>query len=140
MSRTASLTSQAGSPEANRRALWWPGLALAVVGAAAATAVAAAARAAGASLEIAGEPTPLPDFAQLGFVCSVVGVVLAAACRRWAGRPARAFVRVTVPLVVLSFLPDLLIGDVDAATRVTLVLTHVAAAVIVVPGIRSRLR
>ncbi|WP_425424387.1 DUF6069 family protein [Streptomyces lushanensis] len=30
--------------------------------------------------------------------------------------------------------------DVDAATRVTLVLTHVAAAAVIIPGLNSRLR
>ncbi|MEU6017982.1 DUF6069 family protein [Streptomyces sp. NPDC047515] len=141
MPKTASITTETTSPAVvNRRALWWPALAFAAAGAGVATAVAAAGHAVGASLKIAGESVPLLGFTQLAFVFSVVGVALAAACRRWAARPARTFVQTTLALLALSFLPDLLIADVDAATRVTLILTHLAVAAIVIPGIRSRLR
>ncbi|MFF2846386.1 DUF6069 family protein [Streptomyces sp. NPDC058001] len=140
MSGSTSIAPGVASTTTGHRALWLPGLAFAAGGAVAATVVAAAADAAGVSLEIAGEPIPLLGFTQLAFVFSVVGVALAAAFRRWSGRPARAFVRTTVALVALSLLPDLLTPDVDAVTRVTLFATHIAVAAIVIPGLRSRLR
>ncbi|MEV8398393.1 DUF6069 family protein [Streptomyces niveus] len=140
MSGTTSVDAPTMSAKLRSRALWWPGVAFAAAGAVAATLVAAVARAAGASLEIGGDAIPLLGFAQLAFLFSILGVVLAAACRRWAGQPARMFTRTTLVLVVVSFLPDLLIPDADAATRVSLVLTHIAVAAIVIPGIRSRLR
>ncbi|MEE1767117.1 DUF6069 family protein [Streptomyces sp. JV185] len=117
-----------------------PGLAFAAGGAVAATVVAAAADAAGVSLEIAGERIPLLGSTQLAFVFSVMGIALAASFRRWSARPARSFTRTVVALVAVSLLPDPLTPDVDAATRVTLMATHIAVAAIVIPGLRSRLR
>ncbi|WP_433362961.1 DUF6069 family protein [Streptosporangium sp. CA-115845] len=140
VSVSTSIAPDAEPIRAGSRPLWLPGLAFAAGGAVAATLVAAAADAAGVPLEIAGEPIPLLGFTQLAFVFSVVGIALAAAFRRRSGQPARAFVRTTVALVTLSFLPDLLVPDVDAATRVTLILTHIAVAVVVIPGLSSRLR
>lgn len=141
MSASISTAPAAAEPiTTSRHALWLPGLALAAGGAVAATVVAAAADAAGVSLEIAGTRIPLLGFTQLAFVFSVLGVALAAAFRRWSGRPARVFVLTTVPLVAVSLLPDVLTPDVDVATRVTLMVTHLAVAAVVVPGLRSRLR
>lgn len=122
-----------------RPALWLPGVALAAGGAAAASFVAVAAHAAGASLEIAGEAIPVLGFAQLAFVFSLLGVVLAAAFRRCSRQPARAFLRTTLALVVLSFIPDLVTPDIDAASRVALICSHIAVAAIVIPGLRARL-
>ncbi|MER5624553.1 DUF6069 family protein [Streptosporangium sp. NPDC002544] len=140
MSRSTSITPDHGPITTSRRALWLPGLAFAAGGAVAATVVAAAADTFGVSLEIGGERIPLPGFTQLAFVFSVVGVALAASFRRWSDRPARAFVRTAVALLAVSLLPDFLVPDTDAATRVTLILTHIAVAAIVIPGLRSRLR
>lgn len=140
VSGSTSIAPDDGPITTGGRRLWLPGLAFAAGGAVAATVIAAAADAAGVSLEIAGEAIPLLGFAQLAFVFSVVGIALAAAFRRWSGRPARAFVRTAVVLVAVSFLPDLLASDVDAATRVTLILTHIAVAVVVIPGLSARLR
>ncbi|MFE7975611.1 DUF6069 family protein [Streptomyces shenzhenensis] len=139
MSGPASIAPDVEPARAGQRALWLPGLAFAAGGAAAATVVAVVADAAGVSLEIAGERIPLLGFTQLAFVFSVLGVALAAVFRRWSGRPARMFVRMTAALVAVSLLPDLLLPDVDAVTRVTLIVSHIAVAVIVIPGLRSRL-
>ncbi|QXE38689.1 hypothetical protein KQY30_35180 [Streptomyces sp. GMY02] len=139
MSGPASFAPDVEPTSASHRALWLPGLAFAAGGAVAATVVAAVADAVGVSLEIADERIPLLGFTQLAFVFSVVGVALAAAFRRWSGRPARMFVRTTVVLVAVSLVPDLLIPDVDAVTRVTLIVSHFAVAAVVIPGLRSRL-
>lgn len=122
-----------------RASLWLPGVGYAALGAVAATAVAAVAQAAGVSLEVAGEQIPLLGFANLAFVFSLLGVAIAAGLRRWARHPQRTFVRTTQVLVVLSFVPDVVTADVDVATRVTLMLTHVAAAAVVIPSIARRL-
>ncbi|WP_405798655.1 DUF6069 family protein [Streptomyces sp. NBC_01506] len=146
MSASISITTAAGPTTTpaptttSRRALWLPGLGFATGGAVAATVVAGAADALGVSLEIAGARIPLLGFTQLAFVFSVVGIVLAAAFRRWSDRPAQVFVRTAVALVAVSLVPDALTPDVDVATRVALMVTHIAVAAAVVPGLRSRLR
>ncbi|MBJ8347199.1 DUF6069 family protein [Antrihabitans sp. YC2-6] len=138
MTTTAHTTSTARTSAAAAAAFWRPA-ALAAVGAAAATtAVAAVAHAAGVSLAIEGEPIPLAGFAQLTLIFSIIGIVLAAGLRRWAGNPRVAFVRTTVALTALSLVPDAII-DASVDTKLTLMLTHVVAAVIVIPVIASRL-
>jgi len=124
----------------NQRALWLPGLAFAAGGAAAAALVAVVADALGVSLEMGGDPIPFQPFAVLAFVFSVVGIAMAAGFRQWSSQPARMFLRTTLALVAVSFLPDLLTPDVDAATRATLALAHIVVATIVITGLHSRLR
>jgi hypothetical protein len=48
-------------------------------------------------------------------------------------------VRTTVALTALSIIPDLTM-PIDAASRATLVLTHVVAALIVLPALARGLR
>lgn len=139
-STTATTAVPVRTEPETRDRLWLPGIGYAAAGAVTAFLVAAAAHAAGVSLEIAGEKIPLLGFANLAFVFSMVGVLMAAGMRRWTGAPRRTFVRTTVALTVLSFVPDLVTADIDAATRVTLMLTHVAAAAVVIPRLARRLR
>ena len=100
--------------------------------------VAAAGNAAGISLDIAGAPIPVPGFATLTAVFSLVGVVLAVVLSRFARHPRRTFVRTTVVLTVLSFVPDV-IAPAAPATKALLMLTHVVAAAIVIPAVARRL-
>jgi len=100
--------------------------------------VAAAGAAAGISLNVGGAPIPVPGFATLTAVFSLVGVVLAVVLSRFARRPRRTFVRTTVVLTVLSFVPDV-IAPAAPATKALLMLTHVVAAAIVIPAIARRL-
>ena len=53
-------------------------------------------------------------------------------------RPRRTFVSTTLVLTALSFVPDVL-ADAQASTKLTLMLTHVVAAAIVIPALASRL-
>lgn len=102
--------------------------ALAVVAAVVATTLAAAlARSAGVDLEVAGEAIPLSGVAFVTGVCSVVGVVLWVAVRRW-------FVRIAVALTAVSLVPPVL-ADADAATTLTLVALHLVAAAVVIPAL-----
>ena len=78
------------------------------------------------------------QFAVMTVIFSVIGLVIAAALRRFAHHPRTAWIRTTVVLTVLSFVPDAL-ADAAVATKLLLMLTHVAAAAIVIPAIGRRL-
>jgi hypothetical protein len=113
--------------------------AVATVAAAAATAlVAVAGQAVGISTEMAGAPIPASGFATLTVIFSVVGLAIATALRRFARNPRTAWIRTTVVLTALSFVPDVL-ADAAGPTKALLVLTHVVAAAIVIPAIARRL-
>ena len=102
------------------------------------TALAAAGDAAGISLALDGEQLPLAGFAQLTAFFSLIGLALAAVLNRRARHPRRTFVRTTVVLTALSFIPDA-IAPADTATKALLMTTHLVAAAIVVPAIARRL-
>jgi len=109
-----------------------------VIAAAATTAVAGVADALGVSLAVGGESIPLLGFAQFTLFATVIGVAMAAVMARRAARPRRTFVSTTLALTVLSFVPDVL-ADAQTSTKLTLMLTHVVAAAIVIPALASRL-
>jgi uncharacterized protein DUF6069 len=112
---------------------------VATVAAAAATAaVAAVGQAAGLSTAVGGAPIPTSGFAVLTLIFSVVGLVIATALRRFAGHPRTAWIRTTVVLTALSFVPDLLV-DAAVGTKMLLIATHVVAAAIVIPAVARRL-
>jgi amino acid transporter len=103
------------------------------------TALAAAASTAGVSFaDSTGASIPLAGFAQLTLIFSLVGVGIAAVMARKVRRPRRAFVRTTVALTVLSFVPDLTFGF-DARSVAALITLHIVAAAIVVPTLAGRL-
>ena len=114
------------------------GLLATVAASVATSAVAAAGSAAGISLNVSGAPIPVAGFATLTAIFSVVGLVLATVLARFAKRPRTAFVRTTVVLTALSFVPDVL-ADATSGTKVLLMLTHVVAAAIVIPAVARRL-
>ena len=112
---------------------------LATVAASAATpVVAAAATVAGISLDIGGAPIPVLGFGTLTAFFSLIGVVLAVVMARVARHARSTFVRTTVVLTALSFVPDL-IAPAAPSTKVLLMLTHLVAAAIVIPTIARRL-
>jgi hypothetical protein len=135
---TAPTTRQA-TPQTNAgRKIWRTG-AVAGAGAAAATsAFAALADAAGVSLKVGGQAIPVLGFAQVTFVAAMIGAALAVVLSRRAQDPMRTFVRTTLALTVISFVPDVL-ADAQTTTRVALALSHVVAAAIVIPALASRL-
>jgi uncharacterized protein DUF6069 len=136
--RPTQATTATTSTRRTVRTVWRTGVAYGVVAAAATTAVAGIAHAAGVSLDISGEAIPLAGFAQLTFVCAMVGTLLAAVFARRASRPRHTFVVTTLVLTALSLVPDV-IADAAMSTRLTLALTHVVAAAIVIPTLSSRL-
>jgi hypothetical protein len=134
----AATTTRTSAETAKRPVLWRPTVAAGFVAAAATSVVAATAHAVGISLEVDGEPIPVLGFANLTLMCVALGFVLAVSVRRWAQRPRRTFVASAVALTVASFVPDLIV-DATVATRLTLMTTHVVAAIIVIPVIAKRL-
>lgn len=138
ISATATRTST-NTSSTTRVPLLRAGAAAGAVAAVATTTVAVAAHAAGVSFaDNTGESIPWFAFAQLTFVCAMLGVGLAAVVRRRATRPQRTFTRVAWTLAAVSCVAPTLIGLSVAATA-TLVVDHLVAAAIVVPALASRL-
>ena len=98
----------------------------------------ALARAADVPLAVEGEEIPILAFAELTLVGAALGIGIATLLGRWARRPRRTFVVVTMALTALSIGPDLSV-DATAASKLVLALTHLVAAAIIVPAIASRL-
>jgi hypothetical protein len=115
-----------------------PGLKAAAIAALATTGFAAVTHALGVSYEIKGEAIPLVGFGQLTFMFSLVGVALAAVLRRRARHPQSTFIRATAVLTALSFVPDIT-AQATTLTKVCLMVTHVVAALIVIPRLAARL-
>jgi len=134
-SPTTRTTHQHGS--ATR--VWQTGTAAGLVAAAATSSGAAVARAGDVSLRVSGKAIPVIGFAQVTLVAAIIGTVLAVVLSHRAARPRSTFMTTTIVLTALSFVPDLL-ADARTSTRLTLALTHVVAAVIVIPVLASRLR
>ncbi|MEV8378482.1 DUF6069 family protein [Kribbella sp. NPDC056861] len=133
----ATSTTASGVPSAG--SLLLVGAVATVLAAAATAAVSAIGHAAGASLALAGEPIPPPGFATMTVLFAALGLLLALAIRRYAASPRTLWLRTTIALTVLSWIPDLL-ADADAATKAILMTTHLVAAAIVIPAVASRLR
>jgi hypothetical protein len=139
MTTTQLTTTLAHSDNARSRQGVWRVGAVAGVGAAVANfAIAIVARAADIPLELGGEAIPALGFAQVTLMCAVLGIGLAAVFARTSRHARRAFTVTATALTVASLVPPLLV-DASTATRLVLELTHLVAAVIVVPTLASRL-
>ena len=139
ISATATRTST-NTGSTTRFPLLKAGVAAGAVAAVATTTVAVVAHAAGVSFaDSTGESIPWFAFAQLTFLCALLGVALAAGVRRRASQPRRTFTRVAWTLAAVSCVAPTLIGRSVAGTA-TLVVDHLVAAAIVVPALASRLR
>jgi hypothetical protein len=139
ITRPAGRVAGARSTSAKAQPVWKNGVAATAVAAVATTTLAAAASAAGVSFaDRTGESIPIPGFATLTIVFSLVGVVMAAGMARRARTPHATFVRTALVLVALSFVPDLTFGF-DVASAATLIALHTVAALIVVPALAGRL-
>jgi hypothetical protein len=134
----ATTTARTGFEAPSNRQLRRSGAVAGVVAAVATTGVAVAADAIGVPIKIAGESIPMAGFAQLTLLFSAVGIVMASVMARRFARPRHTFVSATLALTALSFLPDAL-ADAQTATKLTLIVTHVVAAAIVIPALASPL-
>src|SRR5690349_10444937 len=136
---TTILTTATTTRTGTTASLWRAGLTAAAIAAVATTTVAAAAHGAGVSFETApGDAIPMAGFAQLTILFSVIGIGIAAVLRRRSAQPRTTFVRVAVALTVLSVVPDLAMSF-DAGSRVSLMLAHAVAALIVIPVVARQL-
>ena len=115
------------------RPIWRTGARAGIVAALATTAIVVVARAIDIPVAADGEAIPLLGFAQLTLFFTAVGVGIARLART-----RTRFVRTTVALTVLSLVPDVMLAA-GVATKATLMLTHVAAAAIVIPALAGRL-
>ena len=138
MTATLAPTTTSSTTTSSNRPVWRQGLAAGAVASVATTAVVVAARALDVPVDIAGEAIPVLGFAQMTLLCTGIGILLARVIGRRANRPQALFVKVTVALTALSFLPDVT-ADAGTATKVTLILTHLVAAAIVIPALARRL-
>lgn len=138
MSTTVTADTATTTAAPGYGAMLLAGSAATVAAAVATVAVAAAGQAVGIGTEISGAPIPTSGFAVLTVFFSVLGLVIATALRRFARHPRTAWVRTTVTLTVLSFVPDVL-ADAAVPTILLLMLTHVVAAAIVIPVVARRL-
>jgi hypothetical protein len=118
----------------------WKTVAGTAVAAAAATeALVGLARVSGIDVAIQGSDLTPGGCTVMVLLCVVAGAGVLSAVRRWATHPRRTWIRVTVALTALSFVPDLTVPDTSAASRIVLMAAHVVAAVIVVPAVARRL-
>ena len=118
--------------------LWKPGLVAAGVAAVATTAVVAGARLLDVPVAVDGESIPIVGFPQMTLLFSIVGIAIAGQLARRASRPRHTFVVTTVVLLALSFVPDVT-ASTGTADKLTLMLTHLVAAAIVIPVVARRL-
>ena len=123
------------------RGLAATGLAATLAAVVATTAAAALARAAGVDFELpdGGETIPIPGFAVVTGVFSLVGIVIAAALRRWSADPAGRFMWTAVSLTAISLIPPFLAGA-NAATTTVLLALHLIAAAVMIPVLTRSLR
>jgi hypothetical protein len=135
---TAPTTGYQQTETTSRPRLVRRGITAGVVAGGATSAFAASVDAAGVSLKVGGEAIPVLGFAQVTFVATMIGTLLAVVLQRRASHPQRSFVRTTVALTLLTFVPDLL-ADAPNGTRLALAISHVVAAAIVIPALASRL-
>jgi Family of unknown function (DUF6069) len=140
MTVTTSLTTEISTaePQTKSASLWRAGAKAGLVAAAATTAVAVVARALDVPIDADGEAIPILGFAQLTLFFTFVGVLIATGIGRWSRHPRSTFVVTAVVLTVMSCVPDLMLST-DAASKLTLITTHLVAAAIVIPALASRL-
>ncbi|TQS29468.1 DUF6069 family protein [Microbispora sp. KK1-11] len=123
------------------RGLAGTGLVATLAAMAATTLAAALAQAVGVDFEVpdGGETIPLPGFAVVTGLFSVVGIVIAVALLRWSARPAQRFVWTAVSLTAISLAPPLLSGA-DTATTTALLGLHLVPATVMIPTLARSLR
>ncbi|HEV7723379.1 MAG TPA: DUF6069 family protein [Iamia sp.] len=138
MTATTAPTTIATETRPSVAPIWRTGAVAGLVAAGATTAIAAVASALDVGLEVDGEAIPAFGFGQVTVFFVLIGLVLATVLARRARHPQTTFTRVTVVLTAVSCIPSILSGD-GTATQLTLVLTHLVAAAIVIPTVRQRL-
>jgi hypothetical protein len=125
--------------------VWLVAILATLTGAVVAEAFTLVARGIGVPMEAAGvweeeaEKIAVGDIARSVVLWSIGGIVLAVALARWAKRPARTFVVITVAFTVLSLAGPGLAQDTAVSTQVVLGATHLVAASVIISIVASRL-
>jgi hypothetical protein len=128
------------SATAVRTAGVWKAVAGTALAAAVATeALVALAGAVGSNVAIQGQELKPGGCTVMVLLCMVAGAAVLAGVRRWATNPQRTWVRATIALTVLSFVPDLTVPDTSTSSRIALMTAHALAAAIVIPAVARRL-
>src|SRR3954449_12773849 len=143
---TATLpTTEYISSETRTPSVWRVGIVATFVGAAVTELFALAARAIDVPMAAAdpgvdhAKDIPVGGFFMAVVVWGLVGVVLAAALRRWTRNPARIFVITTVTLTALSLLGPAFAGATETSTKIVLGVAHLLAAALIIPPIARQL-
>lgn len=150
MSVTAHQTQTlAQSPSTTRsaatRPVWLVGVLATLAGAVVTEVFGLVCRAAGVPMEAAspGEKEaaaiPVGGFAGGVLFWAIAGIVLAVALARWAERPARTFVVITVVLTALSLVGPAAAPHTSTSTQIVLAVSHVVAAAVIIPLLARRL-
>ena len=134
---TAPATRTPAAPSSTKT-LWKTGVVSGVAASVATAAFAGIASAADVSLKVGGKAIPAIGFGQVTFVAALIGTIMAVVLSHRASRPRHTFLVTTLALTFVSFVPDVL-ADAHTATKVTLALSHVVAAAILIPALASRL-
>jgi hypothetical protein len=149
VSQTQTIAQSPSLPRAARllatRPVWLVGVLATLAGAVVTEVFALGARAVGVPMDVAGPgqaeaaEIPVGGFAGGVLFWSIAGIVLAVALARWARRPARTFVVITVVLTALSLVGPAVAPHTAASTQIVLALSHVVAAAVIIPALALRL-
>ncbi|GAA2657141.1 DUF6069 family protein [Streptomyces vastus] len=149
MTATTPQTIAQSSPSSTRslstRPVWLVGVLATLAGAVVTEVFALIARAVGVPMEAASPGAkeaaeiPVGGFAGGVVFWSIAGIILAVALARWAKRPARTFVVVTVALTALSLAGPAVAPHTATSTQVVLAVSHVVAAAVIIPVLARRL-
>jgi hypothetical protein len=146
MMHVPTTTSSAPAAAVRRSLPVWQVSALAGVAAAVTTELyGLAARAAGIPMAAAGlgaanaTPVTAGMFAMGTLICAFWGTVLAVVLARYAIRPARQYLRVTLVLTALSLAVPLSAAGTATPARLALAAAHLLAAAVIIPVVTRRL-
>ena len=144
--RTTTTTTTVAGDAANTggRRMWAVGAVAGVVSSVLVIVLVAIAEGAGVPMEVAENSTaqpeqiPLLGYAMVILGATLIGLLLASAFARWAGRPRLAFVITALVLTAVSFTFPAT-TTATTATKVVLEITHVVAAALIITTIAVHL-
>ncbi|MFE9643964.1 DUF6069 family protein [Streptomyces sp. NPDC006365] len=143
--QTIAQSSPSSTRSLATRPVWLVGVLATLAGAVVTEVFGLIARGAGVRMDAAGPGAkeaaeiPVGGFAGGVVFWSVAGIVLAVALARWAKRPARTFVVITVALTALSLAGPAVAPHTATSTQIVLAVSHVVAAAVIIPVLARRL-
>ncbi|GGK44491.1 DUF6069 family protein [Streptomyces flaveus] len=143
--QTIAQSSPSSTRSLATRPVWLVGVLATLAGAVVTEVFALIARGAGVSMDAASPGAkeaaeiPVGGFAGGVVFWSIAGIVLAVVLARWAKRPARTFVVITVALTALSMAGPAAAPHTATSTQIVLAVSHVVAAAVIIPVLARRL-